>query len=200
MAETTTRGRPRSFDRAAALEHALEQFWRYGYEATSISMLTKAMGISPPSLYAAFGDKRTLFREVVGHYAETWGRYGTRPLAEEATARAAVERILRAAAEEYTNPVHPPGCLVISGATNVAEADADVKQELRAYRERAKLAITAKIAAEVEAGLLPPDTDAAALGSFYASVIQGMNAQAVDGAGRSELNRIAETAMLAWPR
>jgi TetR/AcrR family transcriptional regulator, copper-responsive repressor len=200
MAETTTRGRPRSFDRAAALEHALEQFWRYGYEATSISMLTKAMGISPPSLYAAFGDKRTLFREVVEHYAETWGRYGTRPLAEEATARAAVERILHAAAEEYTNPMHPPGCLVISGATNVAEADADVKGELRAYRERAKLAITAKIAAEVEVGLLPPDTDAAAFGSFYASVIQGMNAQAVDGAGRAELDRIAETAMLAWPR
>ncbi|MBR7836282.1 TetR/AcrR family transcriptional regulator, partial [Actinospica durhamensis] len=199
MTATTTRGRPRGFDRAAALEQALDQFWRYGYEATSIAMLTKAMGISPPSLYAAFGDKRKLFGEAVRQYALTWGRYGTQPLEQEPTARAAVERVLRAAAAEYTNPAHPPGCLVISGAMNVAEADADVKEELRGYREAAKRAIAAKIATDVEAGLLPPDTDSDALGSFYAAVIQGMNTQAADGADRAELERIADVAMLAWP-
>ncbi|WP_034088382.1 TetR/AcrR family transcriptional regulator [Streptacidiphilus albus] len=199
-ASPTTRGRPRGFDRDAALDAALDLFWRHGYEATSISMLTKAMGISPPSLYAAFGDKRKLFSEATARYAETWGQYGTRPLAEEPTARAAIERMLREAAEGYTDPAHPPGCLVISAAVNVAEADAEVKQELRGFREQAKARIAQKIAEDVADGVLPAGTDAVALGRFYAAVIQGMDTQAADGATRAELDSIVDVALAAWPR
>src|SRR5690242_11856901 len=68
-----TRGRPRSFDRAAALHKALMAFWEHGYEATSVSDLTRIMGIGAPSLYAAFSDKRTLFEEVVRVYVDTHG-------------------------------------------------------------------------------------------------------------------------------
>lgn len=90
MATTTAkRGRPRSFDREAALEQALRLFWERGYEATSVADLTAAMGIRPPSLYAAFGDKSALFGEVVDRYREGHGAYATRALAEEPTARAA---------------------------------------------------------------------------------------------------------------
>ncbi|HZC78142.1 MAG TPA: TetR/AcrR family transcriptional regulator, partial [Ktedonobacterales bacterium] len=64
------RGRPRSFDREAALERAIDVFWRHGYEATSVSDLTSAMGINPPSLYAAFGDKEKLFLEAVERYQQ----------------------------------------------------------------------------------------------------------------------------------
>ncbi|MFR9749889.1 TetR/AcrR family transcriptional regulator [Nocardia sp. 004] len=200
MAAPPSRGRPRAFDRDAALDAALDLFWRYGYEATSISMLTTAIGINPSSLYTAFGDKRTLFSEAVARYAETWGQYGTRPLAEESTAYAAVERMLREVAEGYTSSVHPPGCLVISAAVNVSEADTAVKEELRGFREQAKARITAKIAEDVTAGLLPAETDATALGRFYAAVIQGMDTQAADGATRAELDSIASIALRAWPR
>lgn len=194
-----SRGRPRAFDRDTALDRAMDQFWIHGYEATSISTLTKAMGISPPSLYAAFGNKRTLFSEVVRRYAQTWGQYGTRSLAAQVTARAAVEGTLREAAAEYTNPAHPPGCLVISGAVNLTEADADVKAELRDFRDTAKHTIAAKITEDVKAGTLPQDTDAQALGTFYAAVLQGMETQAVDGACRAELDRVVDIAMRAWP-
>src|SRR5712692_5869572 len=64
------RGRPREFDREAALERAIDVFWRHGYEATSVSDLTAAMGVNPPSLYAAFGDKEKLFLEAVERYQQ----------------------------------------------------------------------------------------------------------------------------------
>ena len=193
----TTRG-PRSFDRDVALDIALTLFWRHGYEATSVAALTKAMGINPPSLYAAFGDKRRLFSEAVRRYAETHGSYGAKAL-EQTTSRDVLKTMLHLAAAEYADPSHPPGCLVVDGATNTAEASEDVKQELRAFREGTKQAIAVRIAADVEAGLLPPETDAPALAMFYAAVIQGMSTQARDGATPEELRRMADVALAAWP-
>src|SRR4051812_24568859 len=192
------RGRPRTFDREAALDAALFEFWRHGYEATSIATLTKAMGINPPSLYAAFGDKRKLFTEAVSRYAQTYGNYGTHAL-DRPTARETVEHLLHTIAADYTDPTHPPGCLVIHGATNTTDASEDVKDELRGYREGTKQALIEKIAADVAKGLLPPHTDAQALGTFYAAVVQGMSTQAVDGATREELERLAEVALGAGP-
>ncbi len=156
------------------------------------------MGITPPSLYAAFGDKRRLFSEAVERYAQTYGQYGSRSLAEP-TARAAVERMLREAAAEYTEPGHPPGCLVINGAVNVTAADEDVKAELRGFRDATKRAIARKIDADIRAGLLPEQADSAALAAFYAAVIQGMSIQACDGASHEDLTRVVDLAMTAWP-
>ncbi|NUR58426.1 MAG: TetR/AcrR family transcriptional regulator [Catenulispora sp.] len=198
MTTSTPRGRPRGFDRDAALDAALTEFWRHGYEATSIATLTKAMGVNPPSLYAAFGDKRKLFTEAVRRYADTHGDYGARALARP-TAREAVETLLRLAAAEYTAVHHPPGCLVIDGATNTTDASREVAEELRGYREGTKKAFAEKIAADVRAGLLPGDTDAAALAAFYAAVVQGMSTQARDGASEAELQRLADVALMAWP-
>jgi AcrR family transcriptional regulator len=195
---TTTKGRPRGFDRDQALEAALMEFWRHGYEATSIATLTKAMGINPPSLYAAFGDKRKLFSAAVQRYAETHGDYGARALTQP-TARAVVETMLRLAATEYTGTDHPPGCLVVDGATNTTAASQDVAEELRTYRESTKQAIAARITADIDAGLLPPDIDGAALATFYATVIQGMSTQARDGADEEDLQRVADVALAAWP-
>ncbi|MFF2950852.1 TetR/AcrR family transcriptional regulator, partial [Kitasatospora sp. NPDC057965] len=108
------RGRPRTFDRAAALRQATMLFWQYGYEGTSVAELTKRMGINAPSLYSAFGDKRTLFDEVVETYGQSFGSFVAVALQEAATAREAFARVLREAAAVYTDPEHPAGCLVIS--------------------------------------------------------------------------------------
>lgn len=195
---TATKGRPRGFDRDQALEAALMEFWRHGYEATSIATLTKAMGINPPSLYAAFGDKRKLFTAAVERYAKTHGDYGARAM-EQPTARGMVETLLRLAATGYPAANHPPGCLVIDGATNTSDASHDVAEELRGYRERTKQAIADRITADIKAGTLPPKADAAALATFYAAVIQGMSTQARDGAGEADLQRVADVALAAWP-
>ncbi|WP_445056187.1 TetR/AcrR family transcriptional regulator, partial [Streptomyces griseus] len=106
---TKQRGRPRSFDREDALRKATLTFWEQGYEATSIADLTRVMGIAAPSLYAAFGDKRTLFAEVVETYADLFGGFGDRAMAEEPTARRGFARMLREAAAEYTADGRPHG-------------------------------------------------------------------------------------------
>jgi AcrR family transcriptional regulator len=193
-----SRGRPRSFDRATALEKALLAFWRHGYEATSVADLTRVMGIGAPSLYAAFGDKRTLFEEVVRVYADTHGAFGDRALAEEPTARAAVERTLREAAAAYTDPAHPYGCLVAHAATNCTSPE--VERLLRERRTAGVAALEARIRADATAGLLPAGTDSAALARHTAAMIQGMSQQARDGASREELEALAEIAMAIWPR
>lgn len=191
------RGRPRSFDRATALEKALMAFWEHGYEATSVSDLTRIMGIGAPSLYAAFGDKRTLFEEVVRVYTATHGAFVDRALAEEPTARAAVERTLREAAAEYTDPAHPYGCLVVHAATNCTSPE--VEELLRERRNGTIAALASRIRADAAAGRLPAGTDAAALARCTGAVIQGMSQQARDGAGRAELEAVAEIAMAIWP-
>ncbi|QEV20161.1 TetR/AcrR family transcriptional regulator [Streptomyces alboniger] len=195
---TKQRGRPRSFDRETALEQAVRTFWEHGYEGTSVSDLTRVMGIGAPSLYAAFGDKRTLFDEVVVRYGVTHGAFGGRAFDEEPTARGAVARLLREAAAEFTDPGHPRGCLVITAATNCTTPE--VEESLRARRNANVAGIESRIAAAVATGELPADTDPAALARFVAAVFQGMSQQARDGATREDLEAVADLAMSAWPR
>jgi AcrR family transcriptional regulator len=193
------RGRPRSFDRDAALERAVEIFWEHGYEGTSVADLTRAMGIGPPSLYAAFGDKRTLFEEVVESYVREYGGFIERALAEEPTARSAVRRALREAAVEYTWPGRPHGCLVISGAATHSAGATEVAERLRAMRRHSVSEFEKRSAADIAGGQLPAGTDAAALARFTAAVLQGMSQQSRDGVDREQLLWVAELAMAAWP-
>lgn len=192
------RGRPRSFDRETALEKAIMAFWEHGYEATSVSDLTRIMGIGAPSLYAAFGDKRALFDEVVAEYGRRYAAFGERALAEEPTARAAVARILREAAECYTAPDRPQGCLYAHAATNCTSPE--VGERLREKRNEAIAAVESRIRADIAAGRLPADTDARALARHAGAVVQGMSQQARDGASRAELTALAEIALSIWPR
>jgi TetR/AcrR family transcriptional regulator, copper-responsive repressor len=192
------RGRPRSFDRDAALERAMEVFWRHGYEATSLNDLTSAMGINPPSLYAAFGDKEQLFMEAVERYRRGPG-YAAGILAEEPKARRAIERLLEWTARELTRGSHPPGCMVVMAAMNCSAASAHVQAALAHHRAASEAAIRARIERAVQDGELPPETDAAALASFYMTVIEGMSIQARDGAARKRLRATAAMAMRAWP-
>ncbi|RST03639.1 TetR/AcrR family transcriptional regulator [Streptomyces sp. WAC07149] len=195
---TGQRGRPRSFDRAAALDKAMLTFWEQGYETTSIADLTRNLGIGAPSLYAAFGDKRKLFDEVVVVYGSRYGDFASVALAEEPTAAAAIGRILREAAEIYTDPAHPPGCMVISAAANTTSEE--VAEALRERRNANLDMFESRIKADIASGELPAGTDARALARFAGAVLQGMSQQSRDGASREELEAVAERALLAWPR
>jgi AcrR family transcriptional regulator len=191
-------GRPRSFDRAAALERAMLVFWEYGYEGASLSVLTEAMGITPPSLYSAFTDKKTLFLEAVDRYLA--GHFTPEPIIREAeTAQEAVSRLLHAAALGDTQRGKPRGCMLIASAMNCSADGAEVKAALAAIRSRIEGDLRARIQRDIDAGLLPEYTSASALASLYMAVTQGMSVQASDGASRARLLAMADAAMQLWP-
>lgn len=194
------RGRPREFDREAALAKATRLFWERGYEATSVGELTEAMGIRPASLYAAFGDKMSLFKEVVYDYGRSpAGAFIATALREEPTAYGAFSRILHEAAVIYPDPAHPPGCLTISAATNVTVKDAEAAAFLRDLRAANLAAFETRLRTAQHEGELPPDADPRTLAAYFAAVIQGMSQRARDGADTTELTAIADLALSAWP-
>ncbi|MEW1889367.1 TetR/AcrR family transcriptional regulator [Streptomyces sp. IBSBF 3010] len=201
MGETgATRGRPRSFDRDAALAAAVRLFWERGYGATSIGELTEAMGIRPASLYAAFGDKRSLFEEAVAAYGRTpVGTFMRDALEQEPTAYRAFARLLREAARIYADPSHPAGCMVIRGAVNVTPQDAGVADRLRGVRNSNITAWEARLRDAQRTGELPERVNPRALAGYFATVVQGMSQRSCDGAGPDELAEIAELALAAWP-
>jgi AcrR family transcriptional regulator len=196
---SSVRGRPRTFDRAEALDAAMRLFWERGYEATSIAELAAAMGVNPPSLYAAFGNKRQLFLEAVDRYQERNGGFIARALAEAPTAREAARRIFHAAAELYVRPDCPRGCMLAQSASVRGAGSEDIVADVAARRDGGRQAIRARLEAAVRAGDLPPATDTAGLAAFVMAVLHGMSAGARDGMDAAALRRIAEHAMAGWP-
>jgi AcrR family transcriptional regulator len=199
-ASTTKRaGRPLSFDRDAALGSAMHLFWRHGYEATSIADLTRAMGITPPSLYAAFGDKRRLFLEAVQRYLGGLDAIEQR-IAEAPTAHDAARDLLVAAALGDTRDDAPPGCLLASSLiSSSTEADA-VRESLAAIRRSIEAALRARIERDIREGILPSGSDAEILAGHVFAVIQGMSTLAKDGASRTKLLGIVDRVMAGWPQ
>ncbi len=191
-------GRPLGFDRDAALREAMLLFWRHGYEATSVNELTKTMGITPPSLYTAFGDKRQLFLESVQLY--TSGAVTSESIIDEAsTAREAAVGLLQASAIGFTGESTPAGCLLASSAISCSAAAADVQKALRDIRLKIENRLRRKIAEDRSLRKLKTKIDADALAGHIMAVIQGMSTLARDGATRGKLLSIASAAMLAWP-
>jgi len=174
-------------------------FWERGYDTVSIRDLTEAMGITPPSLYAAFTDKQTLFEEAVEVYAHRYGGYIREALESEPTAYRAVRSLLTGAAAQQTLPGRPSGCLILNGATNHTAASEGVAAGLRARRAETTAQIDRKIRADIEAGELPAETDVPALANFAATVWQGLAQLARDGRDRRDLESAVAVAMAAWP-
>jgi AcrR family transcriptional regulator len=192
------RGRPRSFDPGQALDRALEVFRAKGYEGASLDDLTRAMGINRPSLYAAFGNKQSLFRRAVARYAEGPAGYVREALALP-TARAVVERLLRGGACVATEPGHARGCLMVRGALTCGDAARPAHRELAARRAAAERALRRRLERAKNEGDLPPGSVPADLARYVVTVLHGISVQAAGGASRAALQRVADTALRAWP-
>ena len=190
-------GRPRSFDRGAALESAIELFWLHGFEGVSIAALTEAMGIAPPSLYAAFGSKADLFREAIAYYRDHDG--GGDPIPMETDAYETVRQSLTRGVRRITQPGRPRGCMISSGMLASGPEHVGLAEEVKAIRTYYRELIQFKIERDVEAGLMPRSTNAEALARFYVAVFQGISVQARDGATEEQLYALIEEALRAWP-
>ena len=191
-------GRPLSFARDVALREAMLVFWRHGYETTSISDLTAAMGVTAPSIYAAFGDKRRLFLEAVNLYTgdpsamDEWIRAAP-------TAHDAARSLLVASAERFTGDTTPPGCLLASATASGSAACAAVMATVSQVRQRIEDALRQRIERDITSGFLQKATSADALAGMTMAVISGMSVLARDGAGRQKLLTIAEQTLRGWP-
>jgi len=179
-------GRPRSFDRDAALAAALEQFWREGYEETSIATLTSAMGVTPPSLYAAFGDKRRLFDEASAVYFQRTCE-ALDVAAALPTAREAIARMLDDTAHAHTDAATPPGCLMLT------------EPRLEAQRATLLRRLKDRLDQGVRDRDLPATVNTDHLAAFLVAVMRGMSGCARDGGTLEDLLGVAETAMRAVP-
>lgn len=193
-------GRPREFDRQDALRAALTLFWRQGYEPTSLNQLKEVMGgISPTSFYAAFGSKERLFLEVLDLYRSSHGRVTDVLRDESHSPRRAIEICLRQSAMMQTNSSHPPGCLIILGASNCGPSSDKVVRALQDERSRNRDAISAQIQRAISEGELPEETDTVALTTMFNTFLVGLSTAARDGATEEQLERAVDKIMQIWP-
>ncbi|WP_458756810.1 TetR/AcrR family transcriptional regulator [Afipia sp. TerB] len=191
-------GRPREFDVDDALDRALHVFWRKGYEGASMNDLTESMGITRPSLYAAFGNKENLFRKALDRYVDGPGGYVQTAL-EQPTVRGVVRHLLYGAANAVTDPCNPPGCLSVQGALTCGDAAESIKQELMDRRNAGEQDLRERFERAVTEGDLDAGSDPAALARYISVVLQGMAVQACGGAAREDLVKIADIVFSTWP-
>lgn len=193
------RGRPRALERDVGLDIATRLFWQRGYEGTSTADLTKAMGINPPTLYSMFGSKEELYRQALDFSIARETSRRLQVLQSDLPVDEALARYLYDIADGDTQPDKPRGCMVSTAVLQHAEENASVAQLTAALREASIQTLKARFDRAVEEGELPAQTDTDTLARFYGAIIQGMSAQACDGACNARLKRMIDVALTAWP-
>lgn len=193
------RGRPRAFDREAALAQATRLFWSKGYEATSIADLTDAMGIGSPSLYAAFGSKEALYAEALQYYGKNyeplfWGNFHSAATAREATMSLLLDS---AATLSGCRADIPNGCMMTLSSVG-SEGYEQLGELVRSARACGLERLETRLERAVADGEIPASVDVHALARFVQGVQSGMSILARDGAGRAELEAMARIAMQGW--
>ncbi|RMX04339.1 TetR/AcrR family transcriptional regulator [Corticibacter populi] len=173
----------------------MEVFWAKGYEATQLADLTAAIGINPPSFYAAFGSKEALYREAIDLYLSTVGAGSMQALAQDGPVRDAIEAMLLASLDIALASPSAGGCMVSLGMVNCQVQNIPLRAHLRELRHATMLRISERLQQAVAAGELADDADVTRLAQYFATVMQGLSLQAQDGAGRDTLRGIVATAM-----
>ena len=194
----TQRGRPREFCVEHALATALRVFWSKGYEGTSLSDLTEAMGITRPSLYAAFGNKESLFRKALDLYEREKLEYVGRAL-EQPTARRVAEVLLRGAIDNACRNEEPHGCLGVITSVACGAESQSIREEVLERGKVAKRALIERFERAKTQGDLPSHVDIEALTNLLYAVVQGICVQAGSGATREELDKLVDTGLMMWP-
>lgn len=195
------RGRPRGFDPEQALDRALEVFWEHGFQGASMAELTAAMGLSKPSLYAAFGDKEALYLKALDRYAALGADKAVRVLEAEPDGRRAIEAFLRETASMLTDPDLPGGCFVVNGAADCGGAATPpaVEAALRRSLQQGEQRFRARLERARREGQLAPNARIEDLAVFFSSLLAGLGVLAKSGAKRAKLDAAITAAMAAWP-
>jgi len=198
---TRERGRPRTFDIDYALDRAVEVFWKHGFQDASMHELTAAMGLSKPSLYAAFGDKEALYLKTLERYVQLLMERHGAALHDEGDGRRAVEGFLRSLARMLVDPALPGGCFIINGTADCGGTTipASVELALRAALQGSEMMVLERLRRARRDGELPEALVPEALAAMFGSIIAGLAVLAKSGASEAKLNTVIDTAMAIWP-
>jgi AcrR family transcriptional regulator len=194
------RGRPRTFDIDMALERAVQVFWKHGFQDASMHELTEAMGLSKPSLYAAFGDKEALYLKTLDRYVALLVERHAAVLENEADARTAVAGFLKSLAAMLADPALPGGCFIINGTADCggSTVPASVELALRDALQASEMMVLQRLKRAKNEGDLPAGAQPEALAAMFGSLIAGLAVIAKSGAPLSKLNTVIDTAMAIW--
>ena len=198
MEAVAIRGRPREFDVDTALAAALRMFWSKGYEGTSLSDLTETMGITRPSLYAAFGNKEALFRQALDLYEREKQAF-FRPALEQPTGKAVAQRMMQGALDTYADDCGPRGCLGVITSTACGQEAECIRQEVLERGRKVRELVVNRMAKAVADGDFHGDTDPETITNYLFAVLQGMAVQAGAGTTREEVQRVIDTTLAVWP-
>lgn len=193
--EKSGRGRPRKFDVDKAISQAMDLFHQNGYDGVGVAELSKTIGITAPSLYAAFGSKRELFRQVLQRYAQTQGSWLPKALAEGDSLEQSIALLFSKAAEVYSADPDRPGCLVIDGTRNCGDVEVC---ELTAEMRRAAREVVRDLITTAAPNLAASEADA--LADYVAMILVGLSGCARDGVGVEALRTSAEIAAEGFVR
>ena len=178
------RGRPRKFDPDEAITIAQRLFHEKGYDAVSLSDLTKALGINPPSFYAAFGSKAGLYARILDRYAATGAIPLKRILETERPLAESLAEVLVEAARHYAADASATGCMVLEGTRC---NDPEARDAACGFHQAAQDFIRTAIAERY-----PQEADQVA--DFVCTTMAGLSASARHG---QSLDRLVATARLA---
>ena len=196
------RGRPRNFNPNTALDRALEVFWRHGFQAASLADLTAAMGLSKPSLYAAFGDKESLYLKALERYVALQIEQHAAIFDSEPDAREALGKFLRTMAALLADPTPPCGCLIVNGMADcgMASTPPAIEQALRKAVQGSETRLQRQFILAQRDGQLGSDISASDLAAFFTSLLAGLAVLAKGGAKRAKLDAVVGAAMRVWPQ
>ncbi|KAA8732090.1 TetR/AcrR family transcriptional regulator [Acinetobacter qingfengensis] len=192
------RGRPKCFDEQKALEQAMLLFWQYGYEATSISDLTQALGITAPSLYCTFGDKTQLFYRCLEYYLAHEACSFTVIFQQAKTAKIAIEIYLHENIKHFNVAHKPKGCMFITAAINCPVENQDIQNTVQHYRLNTRTQMLKRLQQGITEGDLPHDAPIQLMVDFYCTLLQGLTLQARDGAETQQLQAVVDQAIKHW--
>ena len=156
------------------------------------------MGVSRPTLYAAFRDKESLFREVVGAYTAMRDQAYAQLLALP-TAREVAEGILRLSVRETCQTNTPAGCLLVQGALVSSAESACMTAELARIRQEGTAQLARRFKRARDEGDLPGDVDPDTLAEYLSSLALGLVVQAAAGSDPRQLRRVVELTIANWP-
>lgn len=198
VAKSKGRGRPKCFNEQEALEKAMLLFWQYGYEATSISDLTQALGITAPSLYSTFGGKAALFEKCLDYYSEYEGCSIDDFFQHSEDIQTALELYLLENVKKLIQNHKPTGCMLVVATMNCSEQNVELQQQLMSRRHVTKRKLKDYFNQAQQGGQIPQGVDVQSLADFYSTLLQGMSMQARDGASIFQLEQVVKMAMQTW--